>query len=43
MLYGPKYKSSGYCFATVEKQESESYHGYKVNPDGPCIKGDKIW
>lgn len=35
--------SSGYCLATVEKQESGSYHGFIVNPGGPCIKGDETY
>lgn len=35
--------SSGYCFATVEKQKSGSYYGYIVNSGGPCIKGDETY
>ena len=34
------YNKDGYCFATVEKQNSGSFKGYIVNPGGPDIRED---
>ncbi|OPX45061.1 hypothetical protein CLHUN_12930 [Ruminiclostridium hungatei] len=37
------YNKDGFCFATVEKQDSGSYKGYVINPGGPVIRGDETY
>lgn len=37
------YIKDGFCFATVEKQDSGSFKGHIINPGGPMIRGDETY